>query len=328
MKCYFFNGYTDFFLGAIDFKKAEKEMGAICIMKRYSDIPRILAPINKFHTSLQINKKVNLPLKSIWSKYDMLNQVEDGSILIITDSSAEKLTYRDLVKLSGRNVNIYLLFLNSAETTAGSYALALCKDFPFAYVFSIDKADCDKYGFEYTNQVYFKSKIARNEEKNQGLFFVGNNKGRLEILRKINDSYGKCNFYVSGVQKKEKGIENNIIYNTYLDYPTVIHKLNTCNCILEILQKKQNGLTFRFYEAICYNKKLLTNNSLVKELPEYDPRFIQVFDNVEDIDYDFVDRCCEVDYHYNDRYSPKYFVERVRTIDKKIREDNQSILKK
>ena len=67
-------------------------------------------------------------------------------------------------------------------------------------------------------------------------------------------------------------------------------------------------MTLRYYEAITYNKKLITNNEMVKKLPFYNPYYMFVFCDPEDIDLAWVKRSVKVDYHYNNEFSPKELV--------------------
>lgn len=60
--------------------------------------------------------------------------------------------------------------------------------------------------------------------------------------------------------------------------------MKSTNCILEILQEGQYQQSIRYFEAIIYNKKLLTNNKNVKNLPYFDERYMRYFSSITDID--------------------------------------------
>ena len=75
--------------------------------------------------------------------------------------------------------------------------------------------------------------------------------------------------------------------------------------------EKQYGPSLRYFEAVCYNKKLLTNNPCVVDLPYYDPRYIQVFNNPSDIDIDWLREDCTVDYGYKGDFSPNILIDRI-----------------
>ena len=73
-------------------------------------------------------------------------------------------------------------------------------------------------------------------------------------------------------------------------------------------------MTLRTVEALCFKKKLLTNNSTIKDMPFYDPRFIQIFskDALDQIDMEFLKRREKVSYQYDNEYSPIVFCKRVQ----------------
>ena len=52
--------------------------------------------------------------------------------------------------------------------------------------------------------------------------------------------------------------------------------INRSNCILEILQKGQDGMTLRTLEALFMNKKLMTTNRKIKEYDFYDPANVYI----------------------------------------------------
>ena len=86
------------------------------------------------------------------------------------------------------------------------------------------------------------------------------------------------------------------------------------NCILEIVRENFIGFTQRYYEAIVFNKKLLTNNAEVKQFAYYDERYIQYFEKVEDIDWKWVQEETEVDYKYRGDFDPKKWKENLKRV--------------
>ena len=65
----------------------------------------------------------------------------------------------------------------------------------------------------------------------------------------------------------------------------------------------------RFYEALFYNKYLITNNVSAKEHPYFDDRYMQVIKSVEDIEVSKIKPEEVVDYQYNNELSPVFFME-------------------
>ena len=62
----------------------------------------------------------------------------------------------------------------------------------------------------------------------------------------------------------------------------IIHR---SNCVIEIVKEDQNGLTFRAFETLAANKKLITNTIAINREEFYDKRNIAFID---DINIDFI----------------------------------------
>jgi hypothetical protein len=91
----------------------------------------------------------------------------------------------------------------------------------------------------------------------------------------------------------------------------VVEHIEETNCIVEILQENQKTQSIRYFEAIFFNKKLLTNNPRITELPYYDERFMKFFSSADGIDFEWVRKKEAVDYGYRGEFSPVHFVEQI-----------------
>ena len=122
-----------------------------------------------------------------------------------------------------------------------------------------------------------------------------------------------CNFRITRVPENHN-CKKGIIYNSRISYLETISQAKATDCLLEILQKGQSGVTFRYYEAVCYNKKLLTNNVGVYNLPYYDSQYIQVFEDINDIDFEWIKKDIKIDYKYKGDFSPVNFIEQIKQL--------------
>lgn len=64
----------------------------------------------------------------------------------------------------------------------------------------------------------------------------------------------------------------------------------------------------RFYEAVFYNKLLITNNKTAIQSNLYDENYMQVVDNCNGIDIQKLKTSTKVNYHYQGDYSPVQFI--------------------
>lgn len=195
----------------------------------------------------------------------------------------------------------------------------------FDLVLTYDKHDAAKYGFFYHPTVYAKPEDKRKiSTKQMDVFFCGMAKERFEILYNLAElmkkEHLKFMFYVPDAK-----IYNDSIIKKSLTYYENVEMLSKSNCILEVQQSGATGYTLRTWEAISYNKKLLTNNHEIIHAPFYDPRYIQVFDDINNIDFSWVIKEEDVNYDNVDLSSAKlfediegYFRENVNEFDEKI----------
>lgn len=81
--------------------------------------------------------------------------------------------------------------------------------------------------------------------------------------------------------------------------------------------KGQKVQTVRYYEAVYYNKKLLTNNPSVRDLSFYDPRYMRYFETVDDIDFSGVKEKVPINYHYAGEFSLLHILDKRDTMFEK-----------
>lgn len=277
----------------------------------------LLRIIHHVHSSFALNSVVNLPGKRIWNYLYSLNEVDLNNgkyIIILPDNSACRFN-RDYLKMLGKMPNVKLVLVN-VNVYQEKYKLLQEKIKYFDLVFSFDKGDCEKFGFIYHPTNYSYMNMICEKKIKSDIFFIGNNKGRLpminKIFRLIETKNGICDFWINKVDKQDRITKNTIKYNKWLDYKQILEKVNTSNCLLDIVSKGQEGITLRTMEAIVYNKKLLTNNPNVKELKFYHSGFIQYFESIEEIDIDFVLKKEKVEYNYKNEFSPVHLVEHIK----------------
>lgn len=137
-------------------------------------------------------------------------------------------------------------------------------------IYSFDKKDCEKYGFIFSPMIYNFDVKMSNLNVEYDVVFVGYTKNRSfllkEIYLKLTSMKKKLYFYVlDNVNIKEKMPFE--LHNSYLDYNIYKEVMKKSRALLDIVQENQIGLTIRSMEAMCYQKKLITNN---RDIVNYD----------------------------------------------------------
>lgn len=181
----------------------------------------------------------------------------------------------------------------------------------FDLVVTNEPNDAERYDLFFLSNPF--SPLYRKKLKTKyDICFIGKNKGREEILKRIAEQADKNNviwdFKVVG-EIRRKSIFEHVDYQPYTE---IIKQDMRSNCILEIVQPGQTSCSLRFQEAVCLGKKLLTNNTKVINEKYYNPNYIHIFEKVEDINWEFVKERVKVDYKYSGDYSPIVFLNAIK----------------
>lgn len=154
----------------------------------------------------------------------------------------------------------------------------------FDHVFSFEKEDCEKYNLKFaTNWIYNRSKIdttTHNEFKYQVFNIVSKDK-RLPILSRIATDLKskKISYKFLVYDKKHDGRKSNIEFITnHISLSEVKEYTNNSQVLLDINRKNQYGLTFRVFESLGLEKKLITTNTDIANYDFYNPNNILIID--------------------------------------------------
>lgn len=182
----------------------------------------------------------------------------------------------------------------------------------FDLVVTDEKVDAEMYGLLFLPDPLSHKALPKENDSQYDICFIGADKGRLPLIKEISKAAIEhnvtYNIKVAGKRRFSEAID----FTEYMPYVDVIKHDMNANCIVEIMQPGQDSYTLRYQEAVCMNKKLLTNNPNVLTEKYYDPRYIQYFNSVSDIDWDFVKEKDEVNYRYEGDFSPIKFLDSIR----------------
>ncbi|WP_028043613.1 hypothetical protein [Candidatus Stoquefichus massiliensis] len=289
-------------------------------------IPSFLKKIYNLHYDDRINKRIPLPFKQIWYPFYELHKYDfdpnENYCVIFMNGSLRKHFEKDYllqIKKKHANVKFALLIFDSSKYPGArrSYDLLAL----FDYKFSFDKNDCERYKLEYFyNCLSFPKNISEDTNKKSDAFFIGSGCGRInklqEVFKKISNILPNCSFFITEVPLSKQEKIRGVTYNERLSFQEDLIRSYNTNCIIEILRDGQTGITLRTCEAIMFNKKLLTNNSFLSEMPFYDSRYMQIFEKTEDINIDFLLKKENVQYKNNNVFSPIRILERIEQLEK------------
>lgn len=260
-------------------------------------------------------------LKSRSVIYQTIKQLEndyENIYVIMLNSSFAQMqvpaSVLEACRCKWSKVKLVMLYLDSVNTSASIYANWLRMNGIFDLVYTFDARDAQKYGLRLCTAYYSKCNVNKVSQMKQDLYFCGYvNNSREKIIRSI----------LSHCEEKQISLSADIVglreycpyrdtvrlQNTLIPYKQTLNEMVEAKCILDIVKPEQAGLTLRAYEAVVYNRKLLTNNKSILDFQYYDSRYMQYFEKVEDIDWGWVKEDIKVDYHYNGEFSPLRWLE-------------------
>lgn len=276
----------------------------------------------KIHNSGMINRKIALPLRGVWDRYCIIEQAkkdtENKYIVVMTNVSVKKFRI-DYLKDLKKYPNIYLVLV-AVDSFVDKFLspVKIMEQVKFDLVYSFDLEDCNKYGLVYSQSQYSKLDDVKASKDKLDLFFVGRAKQRLGLIQQIAEAASAkgltCGFYILGAHPKQRKKIDGVVYiDSVMPYKDVLPMILNSKCLLDIVQDGQAGYTMRIYEALFYNKLLITNNKSVGQFDYFDNRYMKLFDRCEDIDFSFILDSANIDYQYKGEYSPVVLLEDART---------------
>jgi hypothetical protein len=151
----------------------------------------------------------------------------------------------------------------------------------FDEVYSFEKDDCNKFNLKFiTNWIYPIQNRENKKEKYQ-VFNISSRDKRLPVISKIGSILKKLNITYRLIifDKKNKIKDPNIEY-TAIQIPLaeVNDYIHNAQVLLDINRIGQKGLTFRVFESLELEKKLITTNPDIKNYDFYNPNNILIID--------------------------------------------------
>ncbi len=191
-------------------------------------------------------------------------------------------------------------------------AKELLQQVEFDKVLTFDPSDAEQYGWQYVNTLYSRFPVERIMKKSD-LFYIGTVKDRLsacvELLKQSADCGADFCLKLLGTNaKQQEQLPAEAVLEKPLPYPETLSWLLGTNCILDMTQPGQTGITLRYYEAVVYNKKLLTNNRHIVHLPGYDPVTMRIYDDITKLDWEWICEKNPDNSSYDGKFSPVHLL--------------------
>ena len=303
-------------------EEAKKIIDFLPSHKRYTN--SILNKAEKICLSYQLNSKLHVPFQSVFYNLDAYKYEPQHTYhMIMPTMSISKFSvqYLRTFKEKHSNVKLYALVTDSMHASSPHMNLVRKKLFSDMWdkVLTYDKYDAKEYGFTWFGYSYYSSyDFVDPDPVESDIYYVGYDKGGRDNLVKelfVNLQENQCNCRFNVVASPTSMKDSSFVYMAEkISYPQVVSRVKSSNCIMEVLQENQESQSIRYFEAVIYNKKLLTNNRHVQELPYYDARYMKYFNSITDIDYEWVRKKENIDFQYDGRFSPLRIVDYIAGI--------------
>lgn len=182
----------------------------------------------------------------------------------------------------------FVLYMHDIVSSLPYYDIESYKQ-RFDLILSYDRGDCERYNLTYFPTPYSHYPIKNPKKEDIDVFFCGAAKTRyktiLNVYRRLVEQGLKCKFFIVGVPKDEQIHGEGLIYDQRISYIENLEYVASSKCILEIMQENADGFTPRLWEAIMYDKHLITNNKSILESMFGDETGIHILDLSADFSY-------------------------------------------
>jgi len=178
-----------------------------------------------------------------------------------------------------------------------SYIYDSCRRFPidhllngvFDEIFSFDLIDVEKHQFTFiSNYIYMdKKEIKFENEINNNIFIVVSIDERFDFLNNLANYLTNHNIdfkFIAVGKTKPKNMNQNIIFSEKTLLPEELQNdLENSKIFLDLIRKDHNGLSFRIFEALAMQRKIITTNKSISQYDFYNPNNILILDENSDI---------------------------------------------
>lgn len=263
----------------------------------------LLGLLQRIQFNPRLNRFVNIPFKSCWNRYYVRHVKNEKVCFLILENWLRMECGIKLLPYLRKHFphSKIICFTQDLIATIKDH-YSRCRidvDYIKRYTdlfISYDMSDAEKYCIFYHPTVFSPINmelLKSNVTPKCDLYFLGRDKGRLALLvnlcRKATERGLRCRFLLVDVPQEKQIVCDGIEYvKGFVPYQDNLRNCVASSCIVELLQTDAQSPTFRVWEAIVLKRKLLTNNATIVHSDVYDERYISVFTNEDDFDWNFV----------------------------------------
>ncbi|MBL86634.1 MAG: hypothetical protein CMO82_08250 [Winogradskyella sp.] len=157
----------------------------------------------------------------------------------------------------------------------------------FDRVYSYEKKDVKEYGLQFLPNFIYLDNYTKSDKISFDGFTILSKDYRLELLKKIAQFFKQKNlsykFLVqSDKEQKESDLVDFIVERQ--NNEQVLKQISACNFIIDVHKYGiQDGLTFRVFESLFFEKKLITSNKDIASYDFYDLNNIFIIDPDQEV---------------------------------------------
>lgn len=254
----------------------------------------ISAKITNTISKVFLNKNIKNELRQNYILDQLKELGHQDQILVINPELIEERFHKEIKAFTNR----YIAYLyDSLSRRPAENLLNYFDD-----IFSFDSVDVEQYGFTKIHNYIYLDQSKNLKEAEFDLVYLASFDERRKTLYKITDRLEKLGltyqYIIVGKKTWKKRLLKFVSFtgdtiskkyqNKRVTHKNIPQFYAKGNVLLDLVRENQSGLSFRIFEAMAIEKKLITNNATVKNYDFYDPENILILnENLDNLDENF-----------------------------------------
>lgn len=279
--------------------------------------PNFKAKLTNFFSKIILRKNI----KKNKTEEFILSQINEkgyfDKIIVINPERISKKCHL-LIK---KNTSCYIAYLYDSIDRYNTKDLIY--GHVFDEIFSFDKKDAIRYNLKFLpNYIHFKKKENKPITPINKIFSISSIDERYSIIDKFIAYFNEHSITHETIFFDKKIPRRKIKSATYtkvkLNQEQIQEKIENSEIVLDILRKNQTGISFRIFDALAFEKKIITTNKSVRDFDFYNPNNILIVDSKDiNIPNDFLNSAYIKlpDYILN-KYSLENWIKTIFNIEK------------